>query len=152
MVVSSVVFGFNEAATAESYTDLQTLSLPDVLRTFAAVHGGAAVARLDPNARYGVLALAGRIGAALGVELLHRLGRRFRGRGGPQVLQVGQGLGLGAHRAAILLFFGFMAATSSTSGCCASWGWAAPAYTRRLLICLRPSGPDRKSTRLNSSP
>ena len=37
----------------------------------AAVDGDLAGARLDPDARDGVLALAGGIGAALRVELLH---------------------------------------------------------------------------------
>jgi hypothetical protein len=53
------------------------------------VHNDLAGAGLDPDARDGVLALAGRIGAALFVELLHtdQRGRLRRRRGGLQILK-----------------------------------------------------------------
>src|SRR5690606_30052343 len=79
--------------------------------------------RLEPDARDGILALAGRIGPALLVEFLNVL-RRFGGRG----LKRGQTFerldGIGHY--ALLAFLRFMEATSIVSGCCASCGCAEP--------------------------
>src|SRR5947209_4055724 len=80
----------------------------------------------DPDARHRILALARGIGAALLVELLHiarRFGRGY-GIGGPQVLEGGKNFGHGNQ--ALRLFLRFKAATSSTTGFCASCGWLAP--------------------------
>ena len=76
-------------------------------------------AGLDPDARDGVLALAGRVGAALLVELLHVF-RRF-GRGWFEAAELFERLHGSGHVQA-LAFLRFMAATSSISGCCAACG------------------------------
>src|SRR5712692_1424442 len=84
------------------------------------VHGDAAGAGLDPDPGDRVLALAGGIGAAAAVELLH-IFRRFR-RGGferGKLIERLYGFGQG-H--ALLVFLRFMAAISSACGCCAAWG------------------------------
>src|SRR5215472_209693 len=101
----------------------------EIDRALAAVDGDLAAAGLQPDAGDGVFAPTRGVGAALGIDLrLAGLGGRLcRLGGGAQVFQVGQGLGLGAHAAAILLFLRFIAATSSVTGCWASWGWLGPA-------------------------
>ena len=90
-----------------------------------AVDGDLARAGLHPDAGNGVLALAGGVGAALLVELLHvdRSGRLRGDRSGAEVFERVDGLG---HYSA-LTFLEFMAATSSFSGDCASCGCLSPA-------------------------
>ena len=92
-----------------------------------AVDGRLALAGLDPDARDGVLALAGRIGAALLVELLHvRRGFNDR-RGERRLLEIGEGgKSVSAMDQALRLFFGLSLATSKTSGDCAACGWSGP--------------------------
>src|SRR6185437_2080110 len=106
----------------------------------AAIDRDLAGARLDPDAGHRFLAAAGGIGAALGVALVGGLFAllAFRGlhlgldEGG---FQVAEASGFFRHGQAAFvlgvfflywLFFGFIAATSSFSGCCASWGCSAP--------------------------
>ena len=82
------------------------------------VHGDAAGAGLDPDPGDRVLALAGGIGAAAAVELLH-IFRRFR-RGGLERGKLIERLHGFGHVHALLVFLRFMAAISSASGCCAA--------------------------------
>src|SRR5687767_15015755 len=80
-----------------------------------AVYGDLAVPGLDPDARDGVLALAGRVGAAFLVQLLDVDGR-LRGSGrhdGAEVFERGDSLG---HYLA-LTFLGLKEATSTFCGC-----------------------------------
>src|SRR5439155_11696457 len=88
------------------------------------VHGDAAAAGLDPDAGDRVLALAGRIGAALAVDFLHVF-RRFR-HGGLERGELIERLDGFGHVYALLRFLRFIAPISSTSGCCAAWGWSDP--------------------------
>src|ERR1043166_50766 len=81
-------------------------------------------AGLDPYARDRILALAGRVGAALLVELLDVF-RRLRG-GGLQRAELVERLHGFGHGHALLVFLRFMAAMSSASGCCAACGWSGP--------------------------
>ena len=95
---------------------------------FLAVHGDLAVARLDPHAGDGVLALAGRIGAALGIELLHvDRASSHRGGDGLEIFERVDGIGHNQSTVFCVLlsrrtFLLFMAPTSSLTGCCASCG------------------------------
>ena len=95
----------------------------------AAADQDLALARLDPHLGDGVLALAGGVGAALGVELL--LVDSCFGRGGGRLAQrlaeVLERLDVVGHGQALRAFLRFRAATSSASGCCAAWGCPAPA-------------------------
>src|SRR5690606_32589628 len=96
-----------------------------IVLELAGIDDDLAGAGLDPDARDGVLALAGGIGAALLVHLLDVLGRFRRLR--LQRRKLVEGLhGLG-HDYAALMFLRFSAAMSSTSGCWASCGCSAPA-------------------------
>src|SRR5690606_35841303 len=104
-----------------------------------AVDDDLAGARLDPHAGNGVLALAGCVGTALGVNLLD-VNRGGSGRscsGDAEVLERGEV----GHYQALLVFLLFSLATSRATGCWASCGWLEPAYTRRFFIWRRPSGP-----------
>src|SRR5690242_14010213 len=101
----------------------------EVLRAVLAVDGDDTLARLDPDAGDRVLALAGGVGAALGVDLalvarggFQRLAGDHAGAGAAEVLQVGETSRFVSHLDQPRLFFGFIAATSSVSGCCASCG------------------------------
>src|SRR5690606_39548154 len=89
-------------------TGVQTCALPiwtgEEHFLVATVDGDLAGARLEPHAGDGVLAAAGRVGAALRVELLfaqrgvrdlRRLGLARRGRQRLQVGEIGDGAGLG---------------------------------------------------------
>src|SRR3546814_5586184 len=82
-----------------------------------AVHDELARTGLDPDAGNGVLALAGRIGADELVELgLGRSGRRGGNRSGRvRQAQVGECTSLGNVQS-LILFFGWCAATSSSTG------------------------------------
>src|SRR5690606_24476669 len=91
-----------------------------------AVHHELARAGLDPDAGDGILALAGRIGAAELVQLALGGSLRRSGLAGDFALaQIGECTSL-SHDQSFLLFFGLSAATSSLTGCCASCGWLAP--------------------------
>src|SRR6185437_7192877 len=92
---------------------------------FARVDENLAGAWLDPDAGDRILALAGRIGAALLVDLLGVL-RSFR-RGRLELRQLIERLHGIRHNYAALLFLRFMTPTSTTSGCWASCGCSAPA-------------------------
>src|SRR5690606_25456105 len=106
-----------------------------------AVDGDLAGARLDPDASDRVLALAGRIGAALRVQLL-----LIDGRVAVDSAQALQGVEAGGfsshvgHAQALRVFLGDADLKSMVSGCWASCSWAAPANRRRCVICLRASG------------
>src|SRR5690242_5629593 len=90
-----------------------------------AVDGDLAGAELHPDAGDGVLAAAGGVGAALRVDfLLARRGRRLDA-GDRSLLQLGKRRKFGSHQP-ILEFLRFIAATSSFSGCCASWSCLGP--------------------------
>ena len=88
----------------------------EIDRHVAAVDRDLARAGLDPDARDGVLALAGGVGATLLVELLHIFRRLLRGGDG-RLVEVGEGgeCGLG-HDQALREFLEFSAATSSDVG------------------------------------
>ena len=93
-----------------------------------AVHLNLAGARLDPDACRGVLAPAGRVSAAKVVA--HRFAGhgRLLGRGNARHrFETFEGFDFFRHQLAIRVFLGFIALTSSTSGCCASCGCSAPA-------------------------
>src|SRR5690606_11548887 len=123
----------------------------------ATVDGDLAGARLEPHAGDGVLAAAGRVGAALRVELLfaqrgvrdlRRLGLARRGRQRLPVGEIGDGAGLGRfggvvgfrghHLAA--LFLRLSEATSSVTGWLPACGCSLPALRCSAFICWRPSG------------
>ena len=90
-----------------------------------AVDGDLAVAGLQPDARDGVLALAGGVGAAFLVELL-RIDRSGGLLGGNDIAEVFEGIdGIGHYLA--LTFLGLNEATSILVGCWASCGCSAPA-------------------------
>src|SRR5690606_28356395 len=103
----------------------------------------------------GVLALAGRIGAALGVQLLdvdRVFFARARGLHALQGVEAGQGFGRRGfggggvfsshvgHAQTLRVFLGEADLKSIVSGDWASWVWAEPANRRRCVICLRASG------------
>src|SRR3546814_676788 len=105
----------------------------------AAVDRDLARPGLQPHAGDGVLAAAGRIGAALLVDLLFAQ-RRGRGFGSldangdvGEILEIGHGLFVSHY--APTLFLRFIEATSSTSGYCASCGGSGPATMRMWRIC-----------------
>jgi hypothetical protein len=88
----------------------------------AAIDGDHALAGLDPDAGDGVLALAGRIGAALLVELLHVMGR-IGGRGDIGAFQIRErGESFGHICQALRLFLALSLAMSKTTGVCAACG------------------------------
>ncbi|EGE55629.1 hypothetical protein RHECNPAF_890041 [Rhizobium etli CNPAF512] len=94
----------------------------EIVREFLAVDDDLAGARLDPDAGDGVLALAGRVGAAERIDLADvRRSSSFGSRA--EILQGGEV----SHDQALLTFFLLSAATSRATGCWASWGWLAPA-------------------------
>ncbi|MCY1243711.1 hypothetical protein D9M72_567370 [compost metagenome] len=106
-----------------------------------AVDGDLAGARLDPNASDRVLALAGRVGAALGVQLLLVNGSVvFDGAQALQGVEAGGFSSHVGHAQALRVFLAEADLKSMVCGCWASCSWAAPANRRRCVICLRASG------------
>src|SRR5262249_23014466 len=95
----------------------------EIGRMLLAVDSDLAGARLHPDAGNRVLALAGRVGAALRVDLLHINPRRRLALERPQILKRHRL----AHDQALLAFLELRAATSSFTGLCASWGCSEPA-------------------------
>src|SRR6516165_3918733 len=95
-------------------------------RFCAAIDDDLAGTRLNPSSRDCVLALAGRIGASMLVELLDVF--RSLGRGSRlecrQLIERLHGFG---HGHALLVFLRLRPATSSVSGFCAACGCAGPA-------------------------
>src|SRR5690606_8226041 len=114
-----------------------------------AVDGDLAGAALHPDAGDGVLALAGRVRTAQGVDL--RLADDFLGSSGAQALQgvkAGGGvLSHVGHAQALRVFLDDIDLKSMVVGCWASWSCAAPANRRRWVICLRASGDSLGSMR-----
>ncbi len=110
----------------------------EILGEFLAVDGDAAGARLQPDAGDGVLALAGGIGAAVGVELLD-IDRRAAvpsvGRRGPR--------GTGDRRpwSGDPRVLGFSAATSSGLGLLRLMRMLGAGIDAQILQLRRPSGP-----------
>src|SRR5512143_3665003 len=95
----------------------------EIDRVLLAVDGDLAGAGLHPHAGDSVLALAGRVGAALRIDLLHIDTRRRLALERPEIPKRHRL----AHGQALLAFFELRAATSSFAGLCASWGCSGPA-------------------------
>ena len=96
----------------------------EVASDFFAVHSHIAFTWLDPDAGNRVLALAGGIGAALGVDLLD-VDRSGLGLGRLDATEIGERLENFSHDQT-LAFLLLSAATSSVSGDWAAWGCSAP--------------------------
>src|SRR5690606_30572753 len=89
----------------------------EIRSKFFAVYGDLAGTWLDPNASNRVFTLAGRISAALSVDLLNM---NRSGLFGDYAAEFFERVELLSHDYAFPLCLRFSAATSRTSGCCAS--------------------------------